>query len=335
MSLSGLNPAVPGGAEPARDHELLDAYSEAVVAVVERVGPAVVSISVRGARSGGRRAGLREGAGSGVVFTPDGYLLTNAHVVGRYRAVTVELATGEQLQGTVLGADPELDVAVVRIARDGLPVVPLGDSDRLQVGQTAVAIGNPLGLQRSITTGIISGIGRNFEEIGLDELIQTDAAINPGNSGGPLLNSAGQVIGINTVIRADATGIGFAVPINVARDIAEQVINTGEIRRAYLAIAYRDAAMLAGYLPVSQGLYVRAVGAESGAAAAGLRPGDIITRFDGVAITSEGDYRRALRQHRPGDTVVVQGVRARTRESFTVRVRLDEQQVSTARRVRG
>lgn len=314
---TGAQAAAQGGTIASQPPAPLTAAEQTVVGVVQRVTPAMVGVETR------------SGSGSGFLIRADGIILTNAHVVGNTRTVTVELATGSQVQGTVLGADPDLDVAVVRIPGTGLPVVPLGDSDRLLVGQEAIAIGNPFGLQRTVTTGIVSGIGRNIEQAGLDELIQTDAPINPGNSGGPLLNSAGQVIGINTMILG-GPGLGFAVPINVARDIAEQVISTGRITRAFLGINYRNVQELARYyeLPASQGILLTAVGQGSPAAAAGLREGDVITRFGGAPIQSEGDFRRAMRQRRPGETVAVQGVRLRGGQSFTVQVRLGERAVT-------
>jgi serine protease Do len=207
---------------------------QTIIDVTRRVSPAVVSISSRG------------GAGSGVIIREDGVILTNAHVVGTMRQVTVRLATGEAFQGEVLGRDPGMDLAVVRIqSSESLPTAPLGDSDQLQVGQSAIAIGNPAGLERTVTSGIVSALNRALSPQ-LEELIQTDAAINPGNSGGPLLDSNGRVIGINTAVLRDVprgptlVGIGFAVPINVGRDIAEQLLTTGRIVRSFLGIRYGD-----------------------------------------------------------------------------------------------
>jgi S1-C subfamily serine protease len=235
----------------------------------------------------------------------------------------VQLATGIEVQGTVLGRDPTLDVAIVDIPGGSLPVAPLGDSDRLAVGQLAIAIGNPLGFARTVTTGVVSGIGRSLpggrQSPGLYELIQTDAAINPGNSGGPLLNSAGQVIGINTAVLQSnpgqgisAVGLGFAVPVNVAREIAEQVIGTGVIRSAFLGIVPRDLEpeMSRQFgLPIAQGIIVTEVDRGTPAESSGLRVGDVITRLDDTPINNSGDLRRFLRAHRANQAVLIQGIR--------------------------
>jgi S1-C subfamily serine protease len=206
---------------------------ETVIDVTRRVSPAVVSIT-----SGA-------GQGSGVIIREDGVVLTNAHVVGNMRTVEVGLANGDVYKGEVLGRAPDIDLAVVRVDARNLPAAPLGDSDRLQVGQSAIAIGNPAGFERTVTTGVVSALNRTLgggRGARLDELIQTDAAINPGNSGGPLLDSRGRVIGINTaVLRATPVGqpivgIGFAIPINLGRDVAEQLLTTGVVTRAYLGI---------------------------------------------------------------------------------------------------
>jgi serine protease Do len=311
VSLPAEVPGPPAGGvipQPVSQPGALPTGEQTVIGVTQRVTPAVVGVSVRG------------GAGSGVIIRRDGIVLTNAHVVGTNRTVIVELATGDELQGRVLGRDPLLDIAVVDIPGEDLPTALLGDSDALQVGQTAIAIGNPLGFERTVTTGIISAIGRSLGR-GLDQLIQTDAAINPGNSGGPLLNSLGQVVGINTAVIRDvptgrqpftAVGLGFAVPINLAREVAEQLITTGRIVRAYLGISYRGitpelARQFA--LPVTEGVIVARVEAGSPAAQAGLRDGDIITRIADEEIDTEGDLLRFVRTARPGQTVAVSGVR--------------------------
>ncbi|HEX9938500.1 MAG TPA: trypsin-like peptidase domain-containing protein [Longimicrobium sp.] len=282
----------PARAQPA-------AQEDVVVRVARQVTPAVVSISTR------------TGAGSGVLVRRDGVILTNAHVVGNSRDVVVGMQNGQQVPGTVLGRDPQLDVAVVRVAGGNFPVAPLGDSDRLSVGQTAIAIGNPLGLDRTVTTGVVSAVNRSLGGQ-FDALIQTDAAINPGNSGGPLLNTAGQVIGINTIVLRDPTGygaapgLGFAIPINLANDIAQQVLTTGRIRRALLGVQYNEitpeiAAQFG--LPVERGVILMAVVPGTPAANAGLRPGDIVTAADGATIDVAGDMRRLLREREPGSRV--------------------------------
>jgi serine protease Do len=284
-----------------------------IIGVARQVSPAVVSV-------------LRpDGSGSGVMIRSDGILLTNAHVVGSFKQVRVSLADGRTLEGKVLGQDPTVDVAVVRLSERNLPAARLGDSDSLEVGQLAVAIGNPLGLDRTVTSGVVSALNRAPPGFGLDQLIQTDAAISPGNSGGPLLDSRGRVIGINTaVIRAPGSeGLGFAIPINLASDVAQQVLTTGRVRRAFLGIEYRDLepeiASTFG-LPVQQGVIVAAVAPQSPAAGAGLRRGDIITRVDDVPVAHGGDLRRALRARSPGDEVTLTVLRESKR--FTAQVRL-------------
>jgi serine protease Do len=268
-----------------------------VIRVARQVTPAVVGIASGNA------------SGSGVVVRQEGVIVTNAHVVGRSREVEVSLANGERVPGRVLGRDANVDIAVVQIpARRAIAVATVGDSDRLTVGQSAIAIGNPLGLERTVTTGVVSAVNRSPRGIELGGLIQTDAAINPGNSGGPLVDSRGAVIGINTVIYNEAQGLGFAVPINLANDIVQQLLTEGVIRRAWFGISYDNVEpeMAAYYgLPVEQGIIVLQIDPRSPAAQAGLRRGDIITRIDTDAIQRGGDFQRVLRSRRPGQTVTV------------------------------
>jgi serine protease Do len=285
-----------------------------LITVTRETTPAVVGIQTNG------------GSGSGVIIRADGIIVTNAHVVGNARRVAVSLADGTEMVGEVLGRDPGIDIAIVRVAGTDLPVAPLGDSDRLEVGQLAIAIGNPFGFERTVTRGIVSGLNRSLAA-DLPELIQTDAAINQGNSGGPLLNSAGEVIGINTAVIQPglATGLGFAVPINLARDVADQLLTTGVIRRALLGIYSMEiTAELARQfgLPVLEGIIVTEVEEGSPAAAAGLRRGDIITRMGNSRIAGRGDMTGFLRQRRPGETVSIVGIR--NRQEFTTQARLGE-----------
>ena len=274
-----------------------DAGEATIIRVAREATPAVVSVTAP-----------RVGSGSGVVISTDGVILTNNHVVGNARTVEIGFADGRRLQGQVLGRDPTLDIAVVRVAGRGLVAAPVGDSDRLQVGQTAIAIGNPIGLDRTVTTGIVSAINRSPRGFELGGLIQTDAPINPGNSGGPLLDSQGRVIGINSAILRGTTGLGFAIPINLARNIAEQVITTGRITRPYLGVGTADinveAAQAAG-IDLREGVIVSSVGPGSPAARAGIRPYDIITHLDNAPIPSTGELVRILRSRRPGDAVRV------------------------------
>ena len=271
-----------------------------VIRVAQQASPSVVLVERQG------------GSGSGVIVERDGIVLSNAHVVGDAAAVQVTLADGRRVAGQVLGRDPTVDVAVIRIPITDAPAAPIADSDRLLVGQTAIAIGNPLGYERSVTTGVVSALNRSIQGATLEALIQTDAAINPGNSGGPLLDSQGRVIGINTAIIPGASGLGFAIPINLANNIKQQVLTTGRIRRAVLGIYPVDVtAPLAEQfgLAVREGVLVYGVERNSPAARAGLQPGDIITRMNDQAIESNGDLRRVLRAVGPGGTVRVQGVR--------------------------
>jgi serine protease Do len=249
-------------------------------------------------------------------------ILTNYHVVGTARRVEVGLSNGEDITGTVLGGDPQLDIAVVRVEQRNMKAAPLGDSDQIQVGQSAIAIGNPVGFERTVTTGVISAKDRSLGRF-YEELIQTDAAINPGNSGGPLLDSSGRVIGINTAVVRGAVGLGFAVPINLARDVAEQLVTTGVVRRAYLGINFTDVdAELAAYyrLPVKEGILITEIGADAPAGNAGLRAGDIIVQMDDAVVKRGGDFLKVIRAKRPGDTVRITAVRRD--ERITVETRL-------------
>jgi serine protease Do len=288
-----------------------------VVRIARQVSPAVVSVSQQ-----------EGGSGSGVIVRSDGVILTNAHVVGMSRTVRVGLADGRRVEGRVIGRDPSLDVAVVRIDAPSPPAAPIGDSDRLEVGQTAIAIGNPLGLERTVTTGVISAVNRSPRGIALDGLIQTDAAISPGNSGGPLLDSRGRVIGINTaVLRAPgAQGLGFAVPINLAQNVAGQILATGRVVRSFLGVEYRDVEpeMAEQFrLNVREGIVVVGVSPSTPADRAGVQRGDIITRVDDTPIKQGGDLRRVLRDRRPGDDVRITVVRM-AGDTRTLNARLTE-----------
>jgi serine protease Do len=294
----------------------LGAGERSLINIVQRVSPAVVGVRTN------------SGAGSGVIIRQDGLILTNAHVVGNSRNVVISLANGTESEGRVLGIARTVDVAVVDIDGRNLPTASLGDSDVLQVGQTTIAIGNPIGLDRTVTTGVLSAMNRSLG-MGYEELIQTDAAINPGNSGGPLLNSSGQVIGINTAAvrelpgQGPLAGLSFAIPINLARDIAQQLAAEGVVRRALLGIEQQevDAALARQFnLPVTQGVMVTRVGVNTPAAAAGIRRGDIIVRMDNTDIRNVGDLRRFMRAHQPGDQVTVEVVRPQGRARLRVQL---------------
>jgi S1-C subfamily serine protease len=285
---------------------------ETVIRVARTATPAVVSVSRRG------------GSGSGVIVRADGVIITNAHVVGSARTVEIRTADGRTFTGTVLGRDESVDTAVVRVNATNLPAAPLGDSDRLEVGQIAVAIGNPLGLDRTVTRGVVSAVNRDPRGVAIAAgLIQTDAAINPGNSGGPLLDSGGRVIGINTAILVGTTGLGFAVPINVAIDVMEQILTTGRVRRAYLGINDRDITPeIARYfrLPVDEGVVVVEVGRGSPADRAGIQVEDFIVGINRQPVEDGGDLRRLLRAHKPGDTVNLEVQRGSSRRTISVRL---------------
>ena len=273
--------AVPErAAAPGDEQEALDAYSRVIVTVAETLGPAVVNL--RGiASDGGRRP---TGSGSGFLFTPDGFLLTNHHVVHGVSRVRIRLHDGREVSGRVIGADPWTDVAVVSADASGLPHAQLGESGRLRVGQLVVAIGSPFGFESTVTAGVVSALGRTLRSITghlVDNVIQTDAALNPGNSGGPLLDSSGRVIGINTAIIQSAQGICFAIPINMAKRIVPQLMQHGRVVRGYLGMHGRDvpiARHVARNFDLDQQTAVEVMALEPGgpAAEAGMADGDLI-----------------------------------------------------------
>ena len=296
---------------------VLDAYSQAVVTVAEKVGPTVVNIAAvkRGtARTPqGPRPYEAAGAGSGVIIAPDGYILTNSHVVHGASKLEVTLDDGRTLPAQLCGDDPATDLAVLQIDATGLPVVQFGDSDRLRVGQLVIAIGNPLGFQATVTAGVVSALGRSLRSQNgrtIENIIQTDAALNPGNSGGPLVDARGRLVGINTAIIQGAQGICFAVPVNTARWVVGLLIKEGRVRRAYLGIA-GEARPLHVRLAREQGLAVPSgigvvqVTAGSPADAAGIRQGDVIIALDDTPVATLDDVQRFLNRAPIGATVRV------------------------------
>ena len=260
------------------DLKLLDEYSTRVMRVVEEVGPAVVSI-----RTSANSSGVsRNGAASGVVIAQDGFILTNSHVVRGARGITVSMASGEQYEASLVGEDPDTDLAVLRVSATGLPAAPLGDSGQLKPGQVVVAIGNPLGLQATVTGGVVSALGRSLRsQTGrlMENIIQTDASLNPGNSGGPLVDTHGQVVGINTAIVQFAQGICFSIPANTAQWVVGALIRDGQVRRAYLGFAGQSIPLgrpVAQGLSQESGVLIHDLAPDGPAAKAGLQEGDII-----------------------------------------------------------
>lgn len=297
-----------------------------VVRTVERVRPAVVNINTQVQVQTFFGAVPQEGAGSGVIVRRDGLILTNFHVVQGAQEITVTLLTGKKLRGQVVGSDRFTDLAVVKVeANQTLPVVELGTSSTLKVGQLAVAIGNPFGLSSSVTVGVVSALNRSIQigpDFVVDNLIQTDAAINPGNSGGALVDSAGRLIGVNTAIVREAQGIGFAIPVDIAVTIMNQLVRGGRVVRPALGIILGgeiDRQIQQAYnLPVDHGVIVQEVQPGGPAASAGLLANDIIVSIDGREIRSINDLRRVLFEKQPGDRVRVDVVRETRRQSFTV-----------------
>jgi S1-C subfamily serine protease len=312
---SDINPAPQAGEPPTSAHDLslLDAYSQAVVQAAERISPAVVFIEVSKTRlqaqiARGRGPDEVRGSGSGFVFTPDGFILTNSHVVQGADRVAVTLSDGRRFDASIVGDDPGTDVAVIRISAPGLVAAPLGDSQKIRVGQLAIAIGNPFGFQYSVTAGVVSALGRSLRsESGrlIDNVIQTDAALNPGNSGGPLANSLGEVIGVNTAVILPAQGICFAVAINMAKFVAGQLIKNGKIRRAYLGMGGQNVTIprfvvRSQQLKAETGVLVISVEKQSPAERAGLQEGDVIVALDDTAVRSVDDLHKLLTDARIG-----------------------------------
>jgi S1-C subfamily serine protease len=294
-------------AVPPEDQALLDAYSRAVIDVVERVGPAVVRLDVTSDQE--RRRG---GTGSGVIVAPDGLVLTNSHVVGGAARVSVTTVDGRSLTARVVGDDPDTDLALVRVdAPVTLPAAPLGNSKLLKRGQLVIAIGNPLGFESTVTTGVVSALGRSLRASSgrlIDDVIQTDAALNPGNSGGPLVSSHGEVVGINTAVIMGAQGICFAVASNTASFVLGELVRHGRVRRAHIGIAAQQFALSrrrrhAAGLTQESAVMVASIESGSPAERAGLNAGDVILALDGMAITGADDLIRVLAGDKIGRTV--------------------------------
>jgi Do/DeqQ family serine protease len=354
----------PGPAAPAPDsRQLLRALEDAFVSVADRATPSVVNVSVKVKREAGAEGGMSpemeerfreflgpelyerffrrrtprgegQAAGSGVVVDPRGYIVTNNHVVENATEIEVRLSDGRRFKAALVGRDGRTDLAVLKIENltGPLPVADLGDSDRLRVGQWAIAIGNPFGLDRTVTMGIISATGRTHVGVAAYEaFIQTDASINPGNSGGPLLNLDGRVVGINTAIVSSGQGIGFAIPINLARDIMIQLIARGKVVRGWLGVAIQDLSpeLAAGFgVKEDAGVLVADVMKDGPAAAAGLRPGDVIVEFGGSAIKDVPDLQKRVAAVEPGRVAPVTVMREK--RTVTLSVKIGEQPTDDA-----
>ena len=299
------------------DEQLLDAYSRAVTRAVEAVGPAVVKIDAA------------RGGGSGVVFTPDGLVVTNSHVVHRTPQMTITLPDGRSFRADVVGSDPDTDLAVVRAtvaAGVSLPWASLGDSRAVRVGQIAIAIGNPYGFHHSVTAGVVSALGRSLRSQSgrlMDDVIQTDAALNPGNSGGPLVTTRGEVIGINTATILPAQGLCFAIASNTARFVVSRLLRDGRVRRSYIGVAGQNvpvprAIARANQLAVSSGVLVASVEANSPAVTAGVKEGDIVIAFASEPVTGIDDLHRRLTDDRIGVASALTILRRGARRQLTV-----------------
>jgi S1-C subfamily serine protease len=320
----------------ARDAALLDAYSQAVTSVAEKVSPSVVNIEVRQpARSGrpGRSGRPKEnsqpeigGSGSGFIFTPDGFILTNSHVVHDATHIAATLSDGTRWGAELIGDDPDTDLAVIRITGSNLVPVQLGNSQSIKVGQLVVAIGNPYGFQCTVTAGVVSALGRSLRaQTGrlMDNVIQTDAALNPGNSGGPLVTSAAEVIGVNTAVILPAQGLCFATSINTAKFVAAHLIKHGQIRRSFIGVAGQDVPIprrVVRYydLPVESAVLVVSLEPQSPAGRAGLEDGDLIIAFDGQPISGIDDLHKLLTDERVGRKTAISVIRRTDRLTFDV-----------------
>jgi S1-C subfamily serine protease len=296
------------------DEQLLDAYSRAVIGAVEQVGPAVVRVE------------LAHGGGSGVIFTPDGFVLTNSHVVSAAGPIVVTLTDGRSVSADRIGEDADTDLAVLRIGGSALPWARLGDSRRTRVGQVAIAIGNPYGFHHSVTSGVVSAVGRSLRSHSgrmIDDIVQTDAALNPGNSGGPLVTTGGEVVGINTAIILPAQGLCFAIASNTVRFVASRLMRDGRLRRSYIGVAGqqtpipRAIARTAG-MAVTAGVLVASIEPRSPAADAGLQEGDVIVQFGAAIVSGIDDLHRQLTDDHIGTSVRLVVLRRGRRREITI-----------------
>lgn len=298
MSSATLNPDV--NSHPVDEDEIVDAYSRAVTGAVEEIGPAVVNVEVQG------KNGRPAGSGSGFIFTPDGYILTNSHVVHGAAKIGIMLADGRKVWASLVGDDPETDLAIVHIDAPDLAWARLGNSGDLRVGQLVIAVGNPLGFSATVTAGVVSALARSFRSSTgrlIDNVIQTDAALNPGNSGGPLVTARGAVVGVNTAIIPMAQGICFAIPSNTAEFVASRLMRDGRVRRSYIGVGGQNVPLHRRVVRFHQlenetGVRVTQIEASSPASAAGLLEGDTIVAFAGRSVSGIDDLHRLLTEER-------------------------------------
>jgi len=304
-----------------RDEALFDAYSQAVISASEKISPSVVNIEVQQATNGKnptpRMAQQINASGSGFLFTPDGFILTNSHVVHGAETITVVITDGRQYQAQLVGDDPDTDLAVLRIHAPNLQPALLGDSRPIKVGQLVIAIGNPYGFQCTVTAGVISALGRTLRSSSgrlIDSVIQTDAALNPGNSGGPLVTSRGEVIGVNTAVIMPAQGICFAIGINTAKFVVASLMKDGKVRRSSIGVAGQNVQLhrriVRFYdLPTESGVMVVSIQPDSPAMRAGLRIGDIIVGFGGTTVSGIDDLHKLLTQEKVGTSFPIALIR--------------------------
>jgi S1-C subfamily serine protease len=307
--ISDIEPGAPAAASfaVAEDLALLDAYSRAVIGAVDRVGPAVLHLQISGVKDGSG------GAGSGVVFTPDAYVLTNSHVVSGARKIQATFPDGRSLAANLVGDDPDTDLAVLRLDGETAAFARLGDSRRLRVGQLVVAIGNPFGFQCTVTAGVVSALGRSLRARSgrlIDSVIQTDAALNPGNSGGPLVAASGEVVGINTAIIGMAQGICFAISASTVEFVASRLIRDGKVRRCYIGVAGQNVPLPRRVVRFHEltretGVRIQSTAPDGAARAAGLTSGDVIVAVDGIAVGDVDELHRLMTEERVGKSVPI------------------------------
>jgi S1-C subfamily serine protease len=311
----------PRGGPPPDDASLLDAYSQAVIRVVESVSPAVIGVSSAAADG-------RGGSGSGFLLTPDGYALTNSHVAGGRARLSATTHDGDRLDAELIGDDPATDLALIRVSARDLPYAALGDSEALRVGQLVIAVGNPFGFHSTVSTGVVSAVGRAMRgQDGrlIENIVQHTAPLNPGNSGGPLVDSRGRVVGVNTAIIAFAQGLGFAVPGNTARWVTGELITHGRVQRAYLGIAAATVALqrrLARELDVLNERVVEVQSVTSGGPAdrAGLVAGDLIIALEGRIVSGVDDLHRLLSKNASAGVLTISLIRGERRLEVSVRM---------------